>query len=167
MRCVIVGLLLLLFHVLPAWGIGSVPEAPGLGDPGQLESLRIDSLKSEDGICVLAGRDARAQILVTGAYTSGQLRDLSRSVRYDVTPASVVHVDDTGYMTPIAEGTATVSGDRRRHYAFTSGSGDEPDWWIFPSTSPIKSSPCLRSTAATAVDVTENPVGKTDFDCRC
>ncbi len=84
------------------------PEPPGLGDPGQLQSVSIDSAKTIDGRFVLAGRDATAQLIVTGHYSSGQERDLTRSVSYETRPEGVVTVDSLGYLTPLQEGTASI-----------------------------------------------------------
>ena len=83
------------------------PQPPGLGDPGTLQTLQLDSLRS-DGGCLLAGRDATAQLLVTGKFSTGQSRDLTREVNYTAKPEGIVAVDDSGYVTPLAEGTATI-----------------------------------------------------------
>jgi hypothetical protein len=45
---------------------------------------------------------------VTGVYDSGQSRDLTRKVTYQASPPGIVTVDATGYITPVAEGEATV-----------------------------------------------------------
>ena len=57
---------------------------------------------------LLRGRDARQQLCVTGTCTSGQLRDLTRTVRYAVEPAGIVAIDASGLVTPLADGTARV-----------------------------------------------------------
>lgn len=84
------------------------PEPPGLGDPGKLMSIGIESGRTVDGKFVLAGRDAHQQLVVTGAYDSGQVRDLSRDVVYTVAPEGIVTVDASGYVSPITEGDVTV-----------------------------------------------------------
>ncbi|MDP6553946.1 MAG: DUF1553 domain-containing protein [Pirellulaceae bacterium] len=84
------------------------PDPPGLGDPGKLVSITLDSGRTIDGKFVLAGRDAHQQLLVTGTYDSGQVRDLSRDVVYTVAPEGIVTVDASGYVSPIAEGDVTV-----------------------------------------------------------
>ena len=90
-------------------------EPPGLGDPGVLQAIRIDSLRNAQDVCILAGRDATAQLLVTGSFSSAQVRDLTRDVQYASESSGIVNVTDTGYVTPLAEGetviTATASGD--------------------------------------------------------
>src|SRR6476659_522519 len=84
------------------------PKAPGLGDPGQLTSIQIESGRLKDGLVTISGRDAGQQLVVTGVYASGQMRDLTRKVTYEVTPAGIVQADSTGLITPIAEGEATL-----------------------------------------------------------
>lgn len=84
------------------------PKAPGLGDPGKLTAVVIDTGRAKDGMFNLAGRDAAQQLVITGQYESGQVRDLSRTAKYEVNPAGIVKVDETGYVTPIAEGEATI-----------------------------------------------------------
>jgi hypothetical protein len=84
------------------------PAAPGLGDPGQLQSVAVESGRVVDGAFQLAGRDAAQQLVVTGEYSTGQQRDLTRSVKYTTQPEGIVVVDATGYVTPLAEGEATI-----------------------------------------------------------
>jgi hypothetical protein len=87
---------------------GEVAPPPGLGDPGALESLKIETARSADGATLLIGGDARQQLLVDGVYSSGQVRDLTREVTYQVEPEGVVSVDETGQVTPLADGTAAI-----------------------------------------------------------
>ena len=84
------------------------PEAPGLGDPGKLKSIEIQTARAREGTVLISGRDAVQQLVVEGSYTSGQLRDLSRQVAYSVTPAGIVQVSASGYVIPLKEGTVTV-----------------------------------------------------------
>ena len=58
---------------------------------------------------VLRGPDARHQLIVTGQNTSGPLCDLARSVKYQVSPEGLLQIDETGLVTPLAEGEATVT----------------------------------------------------------
>lgn len=83
-------------------------KAPGLGDPGTLKSIEIATGRTKDGGFVIAGRDSSQQLIVTGHYSTGQLRDLSRNVAYEVAPTGIVNVDSTGYVTPVKEGTADI-----------------------------------------------------------
>jgi len=85
------------------------PEPPGLGDPGKLVAVELESGRiGSDGFVLLAGRDAAQQLIVTGKYDSGQLRDLSGKVTYAANPANVVSISDTGYVSPTAEGETTI-----------------------------------------------------------
>ena len=84
------------------------PVAPGLGDPGQLAAIGVETGRLKDGLVTISGRDSGQQLVVTGQYTTGQTRDLTRKAEYDVSPAGIVSVDGTGLITPIAEGEATM-----------------------------------------------------------
>ncbi len=59
---------------------------PGLGDPGQLNEVAVESGRNVDGGFSLDGQDARQQLVVTGKYSTGQLRDLTSKVTYEVAP---------------------------------------------------------------------------------
>ncbi|HUY90988.1 MAG TPA: DUF1549 domain-containing protein [Pirellulales bacterium] len=89
-------------------------EAPGLGDPGALTGLTIETGRDQGVVAVLRGRDAQQQFVVTGHYSSGQTRDLTRQAAYEVSPAGIVTVDSTGLALPLTDGkttiTATVEG---------------------------------------------------------
>jgi Protein of unknown function (DUF1549) len=86
----------------------SRPEPPGLGDPGKLLSISIETGRTSEGRVRLVGRDCGQQLLVTGQYDSGQLRDLTRSATYAVSPEGVVSVDATGYVSSIEDGQAAI-----------------------------------------------------------
>lgn len=88
---------------------GDKPVAPGLGDPGALQSLTIETGRTTDGVFKVAGRDASQQLIVTGHYATGQVRDLSRKVTYSATPDGIIAIDATGWATPIKEGEATIT----------------------------------------------------------
>src|SRR5438132_13159589 len=72
------------------------PKAPGLGDPGQLKAIEIETGRVKDGMVTIAGRDAGQQLVVTGVYGSGQTRDWTRKVTYEASPAGIVQADATG-----------------------------------------------------------------------
>ncbi len=84
------------------------PKAPGLGDPGKLVSIALDSGRTKDGLLMLSGRDAVQQLVITGNYDSGQTRDMTRKTVFQAEPAGIVKVDETGLILPIAEGKAVV-----------------------------------------------------------
>jgi hypothetical protein len=84
------------------------PAPPGLGDPGNLQSISIETGRLADGKFIVSGKDATQQLVISGNYDSGQFRDLSRDVTYTVTPEGIVEIDGTGHVTPVKEGTATI-----------------------------------------------------------
>ncbi len=57
----------------------------------------------------LSGRDAWRQLIVTGDVANNAPRDYTRSVAYESQPANIVAIDNTGLVTPIAEGKATIT----------------------------------------------------------
>jgi Protein of unknown function (DUF1549)/Protein of unknown function (DUF1553) len=85
------------------------PATPGLGDPGQLTAIQIDSGRSVEGGFTLDGQDARQQLVVTGQFTSGQTRDLTGTASYEVAPAGIVSVEPSGLVIPRADGAATIT----------------------------------------------------------
>ena len=82
---------------------------PGLGDPGQLTEVVVESGREIEGVFTLNGQDARQQLVVTGKYATGQLRDLTSKVSYEIAPAGIVSVSASGYVTPMADGSATIT----------------------------------------------------------
>ncbi|MEW6302082.1 MAG: DUF1549 domain-containing protein [Verrucomicrobiota bacterium] len=58
---------------------------------------------------VLRGADARRQLLATAAYADGAMRDYTRKVTYKVSPARVVAVNQDGVVTPLGNGSATIT----------------------------------------------------------
>lgn len=57
----------------------------------------------------IVGQDARVQIIVSASHTNGRQSDVTRAVRYVVEPADILSIDETGLMTPLKNGTATVT----------------------------------------------------------
>jgi len=96
--------------MLPAFFLSAADqEPPGLGDPGKLTAITVESGRTVDGVCVLSGRDSAQQLVVTGDYDSGQVRDLSGQVTYTIAPPTIASVDSSGYVSPLAEGDATIT----------------------------------------------------------
>ncbi len=85
----------------------SAAEAPGLGDPGKLEKLEI--IASSEEIGRLRGADDRLQLVVSGIYSSGQFRDFTRKAMYETAPAGIAQVDETGMVTPVANGKTVIT----------------------------------------------------------
>jgi hypothetical protein len=105
---------LLLATAISIWGVTSWADEterlvpPGLGDPGQLESIEVETGRLADGEVGLAGRDSYQQLIVTGHYSSGQQRDLSRDVQYTLSESGIVEVDESGFVTPVSEGAVDI-----------------------------------------------------------
>jgi hypothetical protein len=57
----------------------------------------------------LRGADVRQQLLVTATLADGARRDFTRQVSYSVAPAGVVAVDKSGLVTPVRDGSATIT----------------------------------------------------------
>jgi len=91
--------------LLPGVGLAQ-QKAAGLGDPGKLLSLSIETGRGKGGF-PLRGRDAGQQLLVTGHYTAGQTRDLTQKATYSAT-ADVVRIDKAGYVAALKEGDAVI-----------------------------------------------------------
>jgi len=106
------ALTVLLFAVAPFVSLHAASvEPPGLGSPGTLLSVAIETGRAVDGVVTLAGRDASQQLLVSGKYSTGQQRNLNAIATYHVQPAGIVKVDSTGWVTTIAEGEATIEAE--------------------------------------------------------
>lgn len=88
-----------------AFGQETAPAFPGLGPPGNLTGLQVEN----PGPVVLQGPNARAQLVVSAKFSSGQLHDYTTKVSYQAAPAGVVQVDSTGFVTPLADGEAVIT----------------------------------------------------------
>ena len=78
-------------------------------DPGPLQAITIETGRSDEaGVCTISGRGASQQLLVTGQYADGQLRDLTSQVRFVVEHPDRANVDSSGWIAPRIEGRTTV-----------------------------------------------------------
>jgi len=80
-------------------------DFPGLGPVGSLTSVQFEMA---DGLA-LHGVNDRAQLVVSGKYSSGQTHDLTHKVTYQVAPGGILRVDSEGFVTPLADGQATIT----------------------------------------------------------
>ncbi len=91
---------------------GSLFAAP-VEKPAEITRLEIFLPAAKDAETnapfLLRGADARQQLLVNATLDNGALRDFSRAVTYETTPTGVVAVSPTGRVTPLADGTATIT----------------------------------------------------------
>ncbi|QDV49788.1 DUF1549 domain-containing protein [Gimesia fumaroli] len=79
--------------------------APSLSYAGQLTGYIPNQAQAIE----LSDPDARQQLLVTLEEKPGSVRDVTREVTYQAQPEGIVQVSDTGYVTPLANGTATIT----------------------------------------------------------
>ena len=93
---------------LPSSASAEESKVKGLGDPGTLQTLRVEPNLNGQGL-IIRSRDGRAQLIVTGEYSSGQLHDHSRKVTYAAAPAGVVNIDAKGHVTPVMDGDTVVT----------------------------------------------------------
>jgi hypothetical protein len=77
-------------------------------DDDVARSLTIDAGHGAGKSFELAGRDSARQLVVTGQFAGGLERDLSGAASYRAVPPGIVAIDDTGFVTPQAEGQATI-----------------------------------------------------------
>jgi hypothetical protein len=99
----------LVFLVAAAPVFAEQVEPRGLGDPGVLNTLRVEPEAAEgQAALVIRGRDARQQLVVTGEYSSGQSRDHTHSAKYTVEPAGIIEIAADGMVTPLKDGDASV-----------------------------------------------------------
>ncbi len=104
-------MLAILCLALPLHAADAPKPAPGV-DPGQLTGLSIKAGGAdakEGASAVVRGQEGRLQVVVTGQFTGDQVRDLTRQVKFNVSPANICKVDANGMVTPLAEGEATVT----------------------------------------------------------
>jgi hypothetical protein len=80
-------------------------EFPGLGPIGTLQQVQFE----EPTELLLPSPNDRAQLVLVGRYSSGQLHDLTHEVTYSVTPAGIIQVDSEGFVAPLADGKATIT----------------------------------------------------------
>ncbi|MCH5374246.1 MAG: S-layer protein, partial [Planctomycetes bacterium] len=79
-------------------------DFPGLGPPGSLTRLQFERAQP----LILSGPNDRAQLVLTGHYSSGQQHDFTHEVKYAATPPGVVEVSADGFVTPISDGQTTI-----------------------------------------------------------
>jgi hypothetical protein len=101
----------LLLLVVPARG--QSPQSPPASDTNPLVALTLETGRpgstDSDGVVWLRGSEARQQLLVTGRLRDGRLVDYTRQVRYQSRPAGIVSIDETGFVTPLANGSVRVT----------------------------------------------------------
>lgn len=84
-----------------------LPSSLAAAEPA-LQSLRIDTGRSKDGIVHLRGPDGWQQILITGESADGKTRDLTRTAKLSASPDGIVAIQPGGWLIPQGEGTTTL-----------------------------------------------------------
>ncbi|MDB5356254.1 MAG: hypothetical protein JWN24_2707 [Phycisphaerales bacterium] len=113
---VLVGLSIALTVAIPARA-GDQPTTEkqiAVQDIGPIQSLAVCPGDPAVTSLKLRGSDARQQLVVTGSFAAGAQRDLTREVKYEVTPAGIIDVDRNGLVTALGDGSANItvkSGD--------------------------------------------------------
>jgi hypothetical protein len=101
----------LLLLVVPARG--QSPQTTPASDANPLVALTLETGRpgstDPDAVAGLRGSEARQQLLVTGRLRDGRLVDYTRQVRYQSRPAGIVSIDETGFVTPLANGSVRVT----------------------------------------------------------
>lgn len=67
----------------------------------------------------LTDPDARQQLLISLEEKPGTVRDVTRKVKYDIQPAGIAEVSPTGYVTPLANGKATITAQLDQNQSLT------------------------------------------------
>ncbi len=71
--------------------------------------LRIDTGHPDGEQAVIAGKDGVQQLVVTLVAADGTERDVTRQVAYQSEPAGIIAIDSSGHVTPLTEGSATIT----------------------------------------------------------
>ncbi|MCH2211989.1 MAG: DUF1553 domain-containing protein [Fuerstiella sp.] len=72
--------------------------------------IKIDPVP-DSGTILIRSPDARQQLFVSALRSEGQQPDVTREVKWSVAPEGVVNVDDSGLVTPLSDGEATVTAE--------------------------------------------------------
>src|SRR3954471_9785152 len=70
-------------------------------------SLQIEATGTPE--LSLRGKEARQQLLVTGALSDGALRDFTHKATYSAAPAGIVSIDPHGLVTAVADGATVIT----------------------------------------------------------
>src|SRR5262245_10858048 len=95
---------ILFLLISPSWAFG--PDRAAVPAPAA-PAITIEGA-ADAGQPRLRCSDARRQLVVTGVAPTGELRDVTRDATFEISPAGVVQVDGTGFLTPLADGKAKV-----------------------------------------------------------
>lgn len=85
--------------------IDDPPAAPSGTSVESTARLRVDSGER----ILLRGRDAQRQLIIITESGNAAPHDVTHEVQYTSTPAGILAVDNTGLVTPTADGRATIT----------------------------------------------------------
>lgn len=127
----------LLMLALLLAGPAAAQDKPAVPAP---KSLSIQAAGTEDAdagkAATLIGPEARLQVVVTGTLPDGRLIDVTGTAAYTAAPEGIVSIDDSGLVTPLKEGTATVTakaGDATATVPVTVKHYNDPPLINFPN----------------------------------
>ncbi|SVE42048.1 uncharacterized protein METZ01_LOCUS494902, partial [marine metagenome] len=91
--------------------VGLLAFAPLLNavEFGEPEKIVMSFSAFEGDTLSLKGIDARRQLVVTGTYSDGDERDLSRQVVYSTKPAGIVAIKKSGWVSPVKDGKTVIT----------------------------------------------------------
>ncbi len=95
-----------MFTAMASLAAASFVQAADFGEP---DKITLSFSAFEGDTLKLKGIDARRQLVVTGVFTDGDERDLSRQVQYTAVPAGIVAIDKTGWVSPVKDGKAVIT----------------------------------------------------------
>ncbi|MBT5908156.1 MAG: DUF1549 domain-containing protein [Opitutae bacterium] len=78
-------------------------------DFGEAEKIELGFSAFDGDALSLKGIDARRQLVITGVFSDGDERDLSRKVKYTSEPAGIVAIDETGWVSPVKDGKTKIT----------------------------------------------------------
>lgn len=84
---------------------------------GPVEALTIGP--DLQGALKIVGKDARVQLLVNAHHAGGRISDATRSAQFQVEPADVLTIDETGLMQALQNGKAVVTASLGERTAST------------------------------------------------
>ena len=99
--------LLLAIGFRPASGeeTAAIAAAPAVAAP----TAELLGISIAEGPARLVDIDGLRQLIVDGTYADGRTRDLTGQVQYQADPPGIVAIDSTGVVTPLADGSTTVT----------------------------------------------------------
>lgn len=87
-------------NAFAGWPVDPEQRQKAIGEP--------QSLKVEPASIDLNGKRSRRQVLVTGSYPEQLVRDLTGLAAFTIDPPSLARIDETGFVTPLANGTGKL-----------------------------------------------------------